>query len=289
MPKQPRWEAHSAPGTDDSAHCRRRDSKPMKLRNAPFALLTLLAALALTACNRYPTPEDIEDLYVKEGQGLGHRFIGEAAANYYVGIGDGIVLAVAGAPEISGPYVVGIDGKITLPFVEDVYVGGLTRKEIANKVENVLKRFYRDPKVSVTMAAYNSKKFYVFGEALRVGALPYTGDITMIDVLANVGINPITAKKNIFLIRSDPVKPRVYISNYHHMTYYGISKTNFQVREDDIIYVRANIWGKLAKLIARITYPIQVLSSALLTGARVYALPLQVDIQREYLSNGRRY
>ncbi len=261
----------------------------MKLRNTPLTLLALVAACALTACNRYPKPEDIEDLYVKEGQGLGHRFIGEAAANYYVGIGDGIVLAVAGAPEISGPYVVGIDGKITLPFVEDVYVGGLTRKEIANKVENVLKRFYRDPKVSVTMAAYNSKKFYVFGEALRVGALPYTGDVTMLDVLANVGINPITAKKDIFLIRSDPVKPRVYISNYHHMTYYGLSKTNFQVREDDIIYVRANIWGKLAKLIARVTYPIQVLSSALLTGARVYALPLQVDIQREYLSNGRRY
>lgn len=261
------------------------------IRSGSVARLWSVVALGvlLAGCNSYPVPEDIESMYVKEGQGLGHRFIGEAAANYYVGIGDGIVIQVSGAPEISGPYVVGIDGKITLPFVEDVYVGGLTRKEIADKVENVLLRYYRDIKVTVTVAAFNSKRYYVFGEALRVGAIPYTGDVTMLDVYAAVGLNPITAKKDVFLIRADAVKPRVYISKYHDITYYGLSKTNYQVREDDIIYVRPNIWGKLAKAVARVTYPLQVVSGAIFTGASLYSLPLQIDVQREYLRQARRF
>lgn len=248
----------------------------------------LVAALA-AGCAGYPIPDDIESLYVKEGQGLGHRFLGEAAANYYVGLHDGIILQVAGAPEISGPYIVGIDGKITLPFVEDVYVGGLTRKEIADKVKNRLERLYRNIEVTVTVAAFNSKRIYVVGEALRVGALPYTGDITMLDVLTMVGMNPITSRWNVLLIRSDPVKPRIYLCESHKVIYRGISKTNYQLREDDIIYIRANLWGKMAQLLAKVTYPIQVVSGALFTGTSLYMLPLQIDIQREYLRNARRY
>ena len=254
-----------------------------------WCLLLLIAAVGAGGCSSSSVPEDIESMYVKEGQGLGHRFIGEAAANYYVGIGDGIIILVAGAPEVSGPYVVGIDGKITLPFVEDIYVGGLTRKEIADKVKNTLERYYRDVQVTVTVAAFNSKRFYVFGEALRVGALPYTGDVTMIDVLATVGMNPITAKWNVYLIRSDPVKPRIYICESHKVLYRGLSKTNFQIREDDIIYIRANIWGKIAQYVAKVTYPIQVLTGAIFTGVSLYTLPLQVDIQREYLRQSRRF
>jgi hypothetical protein len=251
----------------------------------------ILAVLVLVGvgCSSYPTPEDIESMYVKEGQGLGHRFIGEAAASYYVGIGDGVIIMVAGAPEISGPYIVGMDGKITLPFVEDIYVGGLTRKEIADKVKNTLERYYREVEVTVTVAAFNSKRFYVFGEALRVGALPYTGDVTMIDVLSMVGTNPITAKWDVLLIRSDPVKPRIYVCHSHEVLYRGLSRTNYQIREDDIIYVRANIWGKLAQFVAKVTYPIQVLVGAIWLGTSIYSLPLQIDIQQEYLRNAQRY
>lgn len=255
---------------------------------ALFALAVLLLVVG-TGCYSPSVPEDIESLYVKEGQGLGHRFIGEAASNYYVGIGDGIVIQVAGAPEISGPYIVGMDGKITLPFVEDVYVGGLTRKEIADKVKNTLQRLYRDVEVTVTVAAYNSKKVYVFGEALRIGALPYTGDMTMVDVIATVGMNPITSKSNIWLIRSDPVKPRIYVCRSQELLYRGNSQTNYQVREDDIIYVRTNIFGKVAKAIAKVMYPIQIITGALFTGVSLYTLPMQVDIQREYLRDSNRY
>jgi len=67
-----------------------------RARLIPVVLLAALAA----GCSSYAIPDDIESLYVKEGQGLGHRFIGEAAANYYVGIGDGIIIQVAGAQTV---------------------------------------------------------------------------------------------------------------------------------------------------------------------------------------------
>jgi len=266
-------------------------SKTMVSHIAHFAwkwFPVLALAGTLIGCSSYPVPEDIESLYVKEGQGLGHRFFGDAAANYYVGIGDGIVIQVESAPEISGPYIVGMDGKITLPFVEDVYIGGLTRKEIADKVKNTLERYYRDISVTVTVAAFNSKKYYVFGEAQRIGPMPYTGDETVLDVLATVGTNPITAKSSVLLIRSDPVKPRIYICKSNEVRFRGLSRTNYQIREDDIIYIRANIWGKLAQLTAKVTYPIKVLAAAIMTGTSLYTMPLQIDIQREYLGQSKR-
>ena len=265
-----------------------RNGSAMEMKTATnwFLILTILGTGI--GCSSYPTPEDIESLYVKEGQGLGHRFIGDASANYYVGIGDGIVVQVYGAPEISGPYIIGIDGMITLPFVEDVYIGGLMRKEIADKIKNTLERYYREIKVTVTVAAFNSKKYYVFGEALRVGPLPYQGNETVLDVLALVGMNPITSKSGVLLIRSDPVKPRIYVCNSKEVMYRGQSRTNFQIREDDIIYVRANIWGKLAQIMAKVTYPIQVISGAVFTGTSLYTLPMQIDVQREYLRYSKR-
>ncbi|MDH7489425.1 MAG: hypothetical protein QHH80_07945, partial [Anaerolineae bacterium] len=51
-------------------------------------------------------------------------------------------------------------------------------------------------------------------------------------------MNPITSKSQVLLIRSDPVKPRIYICETKQVLYRGVSQTNFQVREDDIIYVR---------------------------------------------------
>lgn len=252
------------------------------------ALLLGLLVLGEAACAGYPTPADSEEMYVKPGQGLGHRFQGDAAANYYVGIGDGIVIQVAGAPEVSGPYVVGIDGKITLPFVEDVYVGGLTRKEIAAKVKYVLGRYYRNIQVTVSVVAFNSKRYYVFGEGMRIGALPYTGDVTILDVLAIVGMNPITASDEVLLVRSDAEKPRVYTCDVDELLE-GKSKRNYQVKEDDIVVIQSNVWGILADAVAKVTFPLRVITSAIFTGAYLYTVPLQIDLQRQYLLQARRY
>ena len=53
---------------------------------------------------------------------------------------------------------------MTLPYLEDVKVDGLTTIEIREKLENLYSKYYKEPKILVSGLGFNSKHIYVYGE-----------------------------------------------------------------------------------------------------------------------------
>jgi len=250
-----------------------------RLNRSTLAILGL--ALALPGCWAHRLREEEERVYVERG--FGRRYSGDASINYYVGVGDGILVLCPQAPEITRGYPVSVDGKIIMPVFDEVFVAGLTRREIKTKITQLLSTYYKDPEVSVDVVAVASKRFFVFGESLRQGPIPYFGDMTMIDVISIVGYNPVTARvKHMKVIRSDPKHPTVIQVNWAELLE-GNSRSNIQVREDDIVYIPPTIWAEFAYWLNRVLFPVRIIFGTVLFGAQVIYLPLQIELQREYL------
>jgi len=95
--------------------------------------------------------------------------------------------ALPGRP-VSGERLVRPDGTILLPSYGEVYVVGLTPRQAENAIGDLLGEALKTrPQISVDIASYNSKYYYVWGEVDLPGRYPVTGNETVLDAMSLAG------------------------------------------------------------------------------------------------------
>ena len=107
---------------------------------------------------------------------------------YILGPDDEIVIRAIDAPEISDkPVLIGTNGNITLPLIGRVKAGGLTVEQLETELNTQLRKYVRDPQVSVTVAEFRSQPVSVFGAVTKPGVVQLRGRKTLYEVLAMAG------------------------------------------------------------------------------------------------------
>ena len=110
--------------------------------------------------------------------------------SYLIGPGDQLDISVWRNPELSARVPVRPDGRITSPLIQDMVAQGKTPAVLASEIEEQLKKFIRDPTVTVLVSQFvgNSQhQVRVVGQATRPAALPYRKGMTLLDVMIAVG------------------------------------------------------------------------------------------------------
>lgn len=110
--------------------------------------------------------------------------------SYLIGPGDSLSIFVWRNPDVSGSFLVRPDGMITTSLVEDIPVSGKTPTALARDLEQELGKYIRDPIVTVSVAGFNgpfSEQVRVIGEASAPRAVSYTEDMTLLDLMIQVG------------------------------------------------------------------------------------------------------
>ncbi|MDN4504266.1 polysaccharide export protein [Alteromonadaceae bacterium BrNp21-10] len=110
--------------------------------------------------------------------------------NYLIGPGDRLTIFVWRNPEVSGSFTVRPDGKITTSLVEDLEVTGRTPTQLAREVEKELSKYIRDPIVTVSVGGFVgpfSEQVRVIGEATNPRAINYKEDMSLLDLMIQVG------------------------------------------------------------------------------------------------------
>lgn len=110
--------------------------------------------------------------------------------SYLIGPGDSLSIFVWRNPDVSGSFSVRPDGMITTSLVEDIPVSGKTPTALARELEVELSKYIRDPIVTVTVGGYNgpfSEQVRVIGEATSPRAVSYSEDMTLLDLMIQVG------------------------------------------------------------------------------------------------------
>ena len=162
---------------------------------------------------------------------------------------------------ILGEHLVSPDGTVNLGTYGLVHVAGMTLPEVKQAVEAHLAEFLDEPKVSVSVFAYNSKVYYVItqgaGQGDVVTRLPVTGNETVLDAISNInGLSPLSSKK-IWIARPAPSGAGCDVIlpvDWNQITAGAATATNYQVFPGDRVFIAENrliaIDGFLSRAIA---------------------------------------
>lgn len=165
-----------------------------------------------------------------------------------------------------GEKLVRPDGTISLGYYGDLHVAGLTLAEIEAKIEDRLRHYVRNPRVHVDMAAFNSKVFYVVGQVVQPGRIPWTGNETVLDaIMLAGGITNFTNKCDIRLVRPTPecgcdvVLPVDYVAIINC----GDTTTNYQIMPGDRVMVPSTAGFEAAVWLDNFLTPIERILSVI--------------------------
>lgn len=117
------------------------------------------------------------------------------AEAYVLSTGDKLRIIVFGQDSLSNIYQVDASGRITMPLVGPVVVGGLTTMAATSAIEAKLKGGYiREPKVTVEVDTY--RPFFILGEVTTSGQFPYVNGMTVQTAVAIAGGYTPRAQRN---------------------------------------------------------------------------------------------
>jgi polysaccharide export outer membrane protein len=124
--------------------------------------------------------------------------------SFKVGPADVLNVRVWHEQEFSGPVSVHPDGKITLPLVGDLTVGGMTPAQIEQVIAQALTKYVVKPLVTVTVQEVLSKKYYLDGEIARAGEYPLVAPTTVLEAISRAGgLRDFANEKRIYILRGD--------------------------------------------------------------------------------------
>jgi polysaccharide export outer membrane protein len=108
-----------------------------------------------------------------------HSYIND----YRIGGGDQLRVTVFGQEDLTGEYNVDSAGRISMPLLSQVSVGGLSIGETESLLEaRLLDGYLRNPSVSVEVLTF--RPFFVLGEVTNAGQYPYINGMTVQNAIA---------------------------------------------------------------------------------------------------------
>jgi polysaccharide export outer membrane protein len=105
---------------------------------------------------------------------------------YRLGSGDTVRLTVFDNEDLSGQFEVDGTGKVSLPLVGAVSVGGRSLEEAEATIVDALKPdFLKNPRVNLEVLNY--RPFYILGEVNAPGSYAYVNGMTILNAVAIAG------------------------------------------------------------------------------------------------------
>lgn len=190
------------------------------------------------------------------------KFIGE----YTLGKDDLIAINVRRHPEFSGEFPIGANGKIQFPFIGDLSLQGLTKKEASAKLTSILGIYVESPEVDVTIVQFNSKVVYMVGMVARPGRYPMKAEFMPLrDAVIDAGLpreNIASLRRAVIIRPIEGQKPVVKKVNLLNLLYAGDLKVNYDLKSGDIVYLPSTALYKISTVLSQITSPLYEGTSA---------------------------
>jgi len=109
---------------------------------------------------------------------------------YKIGPLDNLSIVVWRNPDLSGPVTVRPDGYISMPLIGEIKAAGRSPEDLAKDIKPHIETYVKDPGVSVVVTAFQgvyAEQIRIVGEAAKPQSVPYRQDMTLLDVMIQVG------------------------------------------------------------------------------------------------------
>ena len=201
--------------------------RPRRVRTA---LLLVACAFVLAACSQdevLPSAPLVADTV--------------AAPLYQIGPGDTLRIFVWGNPGLSDTVPVRPDGRISIPLLEDLVVSGKSPTDLGREIESKLSAFVQDPLVTVIVTEFVgpfSQQVRIVGEAVEPQAIPYRANMSVLDVMIEVGgLTDFAAGNRATLIRSEDGEQQQFEIRLNDLVKDGDITANVAMRPGDVLII----------------------------------------------------
>ncbi|WP_396593032.1 polysaccharide biosynthesis/export family protein [Brevundimonas sp. R86498] len=157
--------------------------------------MSLMFAVAVTGCAQAPLSIDPATADLAGAV----RIVPE----YRLGPADKVRVNVFGEEALTGEFLVGGSGKISLPLIGEVQAQGLTISELQELIATALRQGYiNEPRVNAEVLNY--RPFYILGEVNKPGEYPYTNNLTVLNAVATAeGFTYRADTRRVYIKRAD--------------------------------------------------------------------------------------
>ncbi|WP_262695014.1 XrtA/PEP-CTERM system exopolysaccharide export protein [Kordiimonas aquimaris] len=203
-------------------------------------IMCVAAAMSVTACGVFdfdwkeslpPAP------FVPPNEGPG--------PNYLIGPLDGLNVFVWRQPELSTGVTVRPDGRVSMPLIDDLPATGKTPSELARDIEEQLSVYIQQPIVTVVVSAFTgpfSQQVRVVGEAGAPQAIPFRSNMTLLDVMIQVGgLTEFAAGDRATLVRFENGEQREYRLKIESLIRDGDINANVKIFPGDVLIIPESI------------------------------------------------
>jgi polysaccharide export outer membrane protein len=164
--------------------------------------------------------------------------IGTDSDQYVIGAEDVISIHVWKEDAFTRTIPVRMDGKISLPLVQEIKAAGLTPLQLKEVLTRRLKEFIENPVVSVTVAEANSCKVYVSGQVKTPGVYRLRSETSMAQIIPMAGgFTDWANTKKILIIRNENGREKRMTVNYRKIMSGSDPDSNVILKAGDTIIV----------------------------------------------------
>lgn len=170
---------------------------------------------------------------------------------------------IAGNPPLADQFLVGPDGTVTLGPYGIVSVVGMTIPQAKAAIESQLAKFLDSPEVSVDVAGFNSKVYYVVTQGAGLGdtvaRLPVTGNETVLDALSYSGFTDLSSTR-IWVARpgrNNCGQVQVLPVDWAAISQCASYETNYQLMPGDRLFISENKLVALDTKMAQVFAPFE--------------------------------
>ena len=215
---------------------------------------------------------------------------------YRIGPGDELTVTLwKGLESTKEDVRVTADGTISLAFLDNVRIGGLSITQADKRLTEELAKYYKNPRVNISVKTYNSKFVTLMGAVGRVtgadrrGRYPLKGKMTVIEVISDVG--GLEQNANLAAVKITRKTGQTLTVDLFKAMNLGDFSQNIVLDDGDIVFVprirkiqnRVFVFGEVTKPGA---YPFEGTSSTLFDaisqagGVTVFADDFQTRVVR---------
>jgi protein involved in polysaccharide export with SLBB domain len=110
------------------------------------------------------------------------------STNYFtLGPGDKLEIEILGDPASRAPVTIGPDGKIYYYLLPGLDVWGLTLTQASDKIQDALKQYITNPRISIQLRGIDSTRIWLLGRVANPGIYPMPAPMTVLEAVAVAG------------------------------------------------------------------------------------------------------
>ena len=191
-----------------------------------WAIAVVLSPLAAYA------QEGKEALSRKQAQGE----IPADSSQYVIGPEDTLYIHMWKEETLSRTVPVRIDGKISLPLIDEIQAAGLTPLQLKENLVKRFREFVDIPNVSVIVMEANSFKVFVSGQVRTPGVVRLRSETSILQLIPMVGgFTEWANERKILVIRKEDGKEKRHMVNYKRIV--DGKDPNFVLKSGDTVIV----------------------------------------------------